>query len=110
MKQWLLPFKKGNERFFTCGDKNRLKRDCPKKANQKPPKICPSCHRGMHWAKDGKFKFDIEGKPIPKNSKQGTSQVPYNKNQGQILFSLKPSTSNSAAINIPALNDFFLYP
>ena len=26
------------------------------------------------------------------------------------IFSLKPSTSNSAAINMPALNDFFLYP
>ena len=26
------------------------------------------------------------------------------------IFSLKPSTSGSAAINIPALNDFFLYP
>ena len=78
-------FKKGNERCFICGDKNRLKRDCPKKANKKPPKICPSCHRGMHWAKDSKFKFDIEGKPIPKNSKQGTSHIPYNKNQGQIV-------------------------
>ena len=26
------------------------------------------------------------------------------------MFSLKPSTSGSAAVNIPALNDFFLYP
>ena len=26
------------------------------------------------------------------------------------IFSLKPSTSGSVAINIPALNDFFLYP
>ena len=73
-------FRKGNEGCFACGDKDLLKRDCPKKANKKPPRICPRCHRGMHWAKDCKSKFDIEGKPIPGNSKQ----VPFNKNQGQI--------------------------
>ena len=81
----LQTFKKRSEGCFTCGDKNPLKRACPKKANKKPPKICPCCHRGMHWAKDSKFKFDIEGKPIPRNSKEGTSQVPYNKKEGQIL-------------------------
>ena len=66
----------------------------------------------MHWAKDCKSKFDIEGKPIPGNPKQGTplvpAQVPYNKNQGQILSF--PSTSGSDAIEIPALNDFSLDP
>ena len=79
-------FKKRNKGCFNCGDENHLKRDCPKKAN-KIPKICPCCHRGMHWAKSCKFKFDIDGKPILGNSKQGTPppQVPYNKNQGQIL-------------------------
>ena len=39
---------------------------------KKPPRIRPRCSRGMHWAKDCKSKFDIEGKPIPGNSKQGT--------------------------------------
>ena len=76
--------RKGNEGCFTCGDKNHLKRDCSKKVNKKPPKTCPHCCRGMHWAKDCKSKFDIEGKPILGNSKQGTPQVPFNKNQGQI--------------------------
>ena len=62
-----------------------LRRLKKKKKKKKPPKICPCCHRGMHWAKDSKFKFDFEGKPIPGNSKQGNSEVPYNKKQGQIL-------------------------
>ena len=75
--------RKGNEGCFTCGDKNHLKRDCPKKVNKKiPPKICPHCCRGTYWAKDCKSKFDIEGKHIPGNFKQGTPQVPFNKNQG----------------------------
>ena len=79
-------FRKGNEGCFTCGDKNHLKRDCPKKANKKPPRICPHCHGGIHWAKDCKSKFDIERKPIAENSKQETTppQAPVNKNQGQI--------------------------
>ena len=80
--------RKGNEGCFICGNKNHLKRDFPKKAgknkNKKPPKICPRCHREMHWAKDCKSKFEIEGKSIPGNSKQGTPQVPFNKNLGQI--------------------------
>ena len=37
-------FRKGNEGGVTCGDKNHLKRDCPKKANKKLPRICPRCH------------------------------------------------------------------
>ena len=34
--------RKGNEGCFTCGDKNCLKRDCPKKANKKTSKNLPS--------------------------------------------------------------------
>ena len=96
-------FKKGNEGCFTCRDKNHLERDSLKKANKKPPRIHPHCLRGMHWGKDCKFKFDIDGKPIPGNSKQGTLQVPYNKNQGQILSF--PSNPQHPAM-LPALDDF----
>ena len=67
----------------------------------------------MHWAKDCKSKFDIERKPIPEYSKQGPPRSPSTKTRGKFyLFpqSLKPSTSGSTAVDIPALNDFFLYP
>ena len=70
----------------------------------------------MHWAKDCKSKFDIEGKPIPGNSKQGTPTPthtvgPLQQKPGATsIFPLKPSISGSAAVNIPALNDFSLYP
>ena len=70
--------------MLSCGDKNHFKTDFPKKANKKPPKVCPRCRREMHWAKKCKSKFDIEGKPIPGNSKQGAPQVPFNKNQRQV--------------------------
>ena len=87
--------RKGNG-CFTCGDKNHLKRDLLKKANKKPPKICPHCRRGMRWDKDCKSKFDIEGNPIPGNSKQGTPQFPFNRNQGQIPSS--PSNPQRLAV------------
>ena len=38
--------------------------------------------------------------PGPINKKPGTNSI----------FPLKPSTSDNATINIPALNDFSLYP
>ena len=42
----------------------------------------------------------------------GTPRVgPHQQKPGAIaIFSLKPSTSSNAAINIPALNDFLLFP
>ena len=85
-------FKKGNKGCFTCGGKDHLKRDCPKKANKKPPKICPRCRREIDWAKICKSKFDIEGKPIPGNSKQGTPLPgPLQQKPGaNSIFSLKP--------------------
>ena len=66
----------------------------------------------MHWAKECKSKLDIEGKPIPGNSKQETPPPgPFHQKPGaNSTFSLKPSTFGSAAVDIPALNDFLLYP
>ena len=82
--------RKGYEGCFTCGDKNHLKRDCPKKVNKKPPKICPHCCRGLHWAKDCKSKFDIEGKPIPETPSRGPPRSPSTKPRGK--FHLFPQT------------------
>ena len=40
----------------------------------------------------------------------GLPGSPLTKTRGKPWFSLKPSTSGNAAINIPALNDFLLFP
>ena len=65
----------------------------------------------MHWAKECKSTFDIEGKPIPENSKQETPPGPLQQKPGaNSTFPLKSSTSGRAVIDIPALNDFLLYP
>ena len=87
-------FRKGNEGSFTCGDKNHLERDCPKKANKKPPRICPLCCRRMHWAKDCKSKFDIDEKSIPGNSKQGTPPPRSPTTKTRCKFYLFPQTLN----------------
>ena len=113
-KTMVATFRKGNEGCVKCGDKNHLKRDFPKKAKKKrkekkknhnTSKSLPPCHREMHCAKECKSKFDIEGKPIPENSKQETPQVPFNKKQGQI-----PSFPSNPQHPAVLLNDFLLCP
>ena len=79
-------FKKKNERCFTCGDKTHFKNTHKKiklLKKKKPPRVCPCCHKGTHWARKCQSKYDVEEKPISRNSKWGTPQVPINKNQGQ---------------------------
>ena len=88
-----------------------LKGTALRKLIKTPPKIYPCCCREMHWAKECKSKFDIEGKHIPGNSKQETPPGPLQQKPGaNSTFSLKSSTCGSAAMDIPALNDFLLYP
>ena len=53
------------------------------KTVRKPPGICPRCHKGIHWARECRSKYDVEGKLILKNSNLGIPQLPINKNQGQ---------------------------
>jgi hypothetical protein len=108
-------FKKRNEGYFTCGDKTHI-RDCPKKHtgknknNKRFSKLCPHCHKEMHWAKDCQSKYDVERKLILGNFKQD-SPGPFQQKSGtNSIFSLKSSTSSCTGINISALNDFLLFP
>ena len=76
--------------------------------------MCPRCHKKIHWAKDYKSKLDIDEKTYSKKSPNRgsppTSGPLPQKPETNSIVSLKPSISDSAAVDIPALNDFFLYP
>ena len=49
--------------------------------------------------------------PYLRKLKNGDCLGPHQQKPGaNSIFSLKPSTSSNAAINIPALNDFLLFP
>ena len=93
--------RKGNEGCFTCGNKNHLKRDCPKKAKKKKKKekikiknlqksalpaveeyIGPKIVSLNLTLKENLFQETPTGDP---------PQVPFTKNQGQIpSFPSKP--------------------
>ena len=106
-------FRKQNGGRFTCGDKNHLRRDCPKKANKRPPKICPHCRKGMHWAKKiVNLNLILREKLFQETPNRGPPpQAPYKKKQGQILSF--PSNPQHLAV-LPSIYQpymiFFLYP
>ena len=106
-----MPSRKGNEGCFTCGDKNHFKRDCLKKVKNLQKSalaaveecIGPKIVNLNLILKENLFRETPNRGPPhpgPLQQKPGATSI----------FSLKPSTSGSVAINIPALNDFFLYP
>ena len=107
-------FKKENKRCFTCRNKNHLKRDCPKrliKNLQKCALVAIKKYIGpriinlnLILMKNLFQKIPNRGPPLP------TSGPLPQKPETNFIISLKPSTSDSAAVDIPALNDFFLYP
>ena len=60
----------------------------------------------MHWAKDCKSKFDIEGKPIPGNFKEGVRnrfKVPFNKNLEEIPFFPQTLNIRQCCVDITTL-------
>ena len=105
-------FKRGNERCFTCGNKNHLKGTALRKLIKNLQKSALTAIEECIGPKiinlDLIFKENLfletpsrgPPRPGPLQQKPGENSV----------FSLKPSTSSSAAIDIPALNDFLLYP
>ena len=103
-------FRKGNKGCFTCGDKNHLKRDCAKKANKKPTKIYPHCHRGMHWAKDVNLNLVFKENLFQKTPSRGAPRSPSTKTRGK--FHLFPQILNirQCCHRYTSPNDFFLYP
>ena len=106
MKQWLLPFKKGNEGCFTCGDKNHFKRDCLKKANKKNlQKFALAAIEECIGPKTVNLNLILKENLFQEIPNRRPPRSPTTKTRGK--FYLFPQTLN---INIPALNDFFLYP
>ena len=77
---------------FICGNKNHLKRDCPKKANKRPPKILPHCCRGMHWAKDCNFNLILKENLFQKTPDSGPPRSHLTITRGK--FHLFPQTLN----------------
>ena len=74
-------FKRGNEGCFTCGDKNHLKTDCLKKANKNILKSAPTAIEEFIEPKNVNLNLILKGN-IFWETKQGTHQVPFNRNQG----------------------------
>ena len=77
------PLRKGNEGCFTCGDKNHLERDCLKKVKNLQKSALAAIEECI-GPKIVNLNLTLKGNLFRGNSKQGTPQVPFNKNQGQI--------------------------
>ena len=103
-------FKKGNEGCFTCGDKNHLKRDCPKKANKKTSKNLPRLLQGNALGQSISLNLIFKENHFQETPSRGLARSPSTKPGTKSIFSRKSSTSGSAVVDIPALNDFLLYP
>ena len=82
-KPMVAALRKGNEGCFTCGDKNHFKRDCLKKVKNLQKSALAAIEECI-GPKIVNPNLTLKGNLFRGNSKQGTLQVPFNKNQGQI--------------------------
>ncbi|XP_071662680.1 endogenous retrovirus group K member 5 Gag polyprotein-like [Patagioenas fasciata] len=63
-------------RCFCCGALCYVKKDCTKYARQTskavPPRDCPKCGKGRHWANECRSRVNVKGEPI--NPSQGNGR------------------------------------
>ena len=90
-------FKRGNEGCFTCGDKNHLKRDCPKKVNKKkkkkkPPKVCPAAVEECIVPKSVNLNLILKKNLFRETPSRRPPRSPSTKTRGK--FHLFPQTLN----------------
>ena len=103
-------FKKRNKGCFNCGDENHLKRDCPRRLI-KYQKFALAAIEECTGPKVVNLNLMLMESLFRETPNRDHPPGPLQRKPGaNSIFSLKPSTSGSAAVDIPALNDFFLYP
>ena len=103
-------FKKKNEGCFTCGDKNYLKGDYPKKANKTLQEFALTAIEEYSGSKILNLKLILMENLFQGTPNRGPPGPLQQKPRANSIFSLKPSTSGNATVNIPALDDFFPLP
>ncbi|NWZ36405.1 POK9 protein, partial [Brachypodius atriceps] len=61
---------------YGCGKPRHIKKFCfsQKGAKPKTPDICPRCRKSRHFSKQGRSKYDSEGRPIQGNQNSSTGR------------------------------------
>ena len=85
-------FKRGNEGCFTCGDKNHLKTDCPKKANKNMLKSAPTAVEEFIGPKGVNLNLILKGNIFWETLSRGPTGSPSTETRGK--FHLFPQTLN----------------
>ena len=85
-------FKKGNDGCFTCGDKNHLKRDCPKKANKILQKSARAAIEECIGPKIVNLNLIFKENLFQETPSRGLPRSPSKKTRGK--FYLFPQTLN----------------
>lgn len=100
LKDFRLNLSKGKNNCFSCGQPRHFAKQCPTPRQTPlgqptptpilPPRVCPRCKRGKHWANQCRSKIDAHGNPLlPQqgNFLRGQPQAPTeNPNLGATRF------------------------